>query len=188
MEDLEKIFAIFKEDDCLAFLGAGAGSEELDILRQEERGGITVNIEKEDQTINEILYAALKDMDKYVRSAAAKALVKLGKTDSRVIDVLVQALKDEYSQMSSSAAQALGNLLQSTSDNQLIDMLQHNDSGYRKAAALALVAKNKKNPLSKETLQKIDDFKTKAPRPWVRLAAWDAFYLLHEEKKGTIDE
>jgi len=30
VDDLEKIFAIFKEDDCLAFLGAGAGSEFID--------------------------------------------------------------------------------------------------------------------------------------------------------------
>ena len=114
----------------------------------------------------------------------------IGKPGQVVIDVLVQALKDEYSFVRSSAAQALGNLLQSTPDNQLLDMLQHNDSSYRKAAAYALAekSKNKKNPLSKETLQKIADSRTKDPRPWVRLAAWDAFYLLHEEKEGTIDD
>ena len=148
------------------------------------------NIGKPDRVVIEALLQALKDEDSGVRSSAAQALGNIGKPDKVVIEALTAVLKHSASDVHSSAAQALGNLLQSKTDLQLLDMLQHNDSGYRKAAAYALAEKNKnkKNPLSKETLQKIADSRTQDPRPWVRLAAWDAFYLLHEEKEGTSDD
>ncbi|MCX6583722.1 MAG: HEAT repeat domain-containing protein [Candidatus Aminicenantes bacterium] len=123
-----------------------------------------------------------------LRSSAVQSLEKIGKPEKIIIEALMAALKYWEANIRSSAAKALGNLFQSQTDIQLLYMLQHNDSGYRKAAAYALAAKNKKNPLSKEILQKIADSRTQDPHPWVKLAAWDAFYLLHEEKEGTIDD
>jgi len=167
---IEALMAVLKKEDKRSDPYGNARSSAAEALGK---------FGKPDQDVIEALMAALKDPISDVRSAAADALVKLGNENREVIEALMAALKDSYNDVRSAARVALGKLLQSKPDKQLIEMLQDNDSGYRTAAAYALAAKNKKKPLSKETLAKIDEFRTKDPRPWVRLAAWKAFYLLH---------
>jgi bilin biosynthesis protein len=82
------------------------------------------------------LREALKDQNKDVRCAAAKALAKLGEP---AIPALREALKDKEDwRVRRAAAEALGNLGDRESIPALREALKDKDSGIRCAAAEAL--------------------------------------------------
>jgi HEAT repeat protein len=96
------------------------------------------------------------------------------------MDALIQALKDEFSWVRRQAAASLGILWEKKSETELIERLKHPLSGYRTAAAYALV---KKKSISPETREEIIRLKDHDNRPWVRLGAWKAYELLQEKKE-----
>jgi HEAT repeat protein len=135
---------------------------------------------KADKNVMDALIQALKDESSSVRVQAADSLVRLGKVDKNVMDALIQALKDESSSVRRNAAASLGNLWEKKSGTELMELLKHPLSGYRTAAAYALV---KKKSISPETRDEIIRLKDTDNRSWVRLGAWKAYELLQEKKE-----
>ncbi|MCP4698356.1 MAG: HEAT repeat domain-containing protein, partial [Gammaproteobacteria bacterium] len=86
------------------------------------------------------LTAALKDQQWNVRNSAAQALGALGSLEA--LPALTAALKDWNQQVRDNAAQALHTILTSEGAKDiavLLELLQNNHSGMRRAAAAALV-------------------------------------------------
>jgi len=142
------------------------------------------NLGKSDDRVISALVAALKDQNYDVRSQAAAALGNLGKSDDRVISALVAALKDEDHEVrSQDAAAALGNLLQPKLDDELFELLANNLSGYRTAGAQALA---RQDSLPPALLKRVDQLR-QDDRPWVRLAAWEAYDLMQARLKSEAE-
>lgn len=113
------------------------------------------------------------------RLRAVVVLGQLGKGDAAVVEGLLALLKDSDSDTRQRAAEVLGELGQNSTDwtdEHLVELLQDNLSGWRQMAGLVLADRQTLNPHTYEKVMALRN----DPRPWVRMAAWDA--LLQIEK------
>ncbi|MDZ7290769.1 MAG: hypothetical protein ONB44_14150 [candidate division KSB1 bacterium] len=99
-------------------------------------------------------------------------LYKLGEVQV-ALEILVAGLKDP-SQYVRNQSTALGNLLKVKLEYKLLEFLTNNLSGYRTAGSQALA---RKDSLPPSLLKRVDQLR-QDDRPWVRLAAWDAYELI----------
>ena len=152
-------------------------------VRREAMAALGKFGKSDDRIISGLFITALTDYHFGVRSQAAAALVNLGQSDDRVISALLAALKDEDEDVRTQAAAALGNLLKPKFADQLFELLTNNFSGYRTAGAQALA---RKDSLSPALLTRIDQLR-QDDRPWVRLAAWDAYELIQARLKSEAE-
>jgi len=110
------------------------------------------------------------------------ALYRLGNVQP-ALDTLVAALKDEDYDVRTQAVAALGNLLKPKLDTELLALLANNLSGYRAAGAQALA---RQDSLPAALLKKIDQLR-QDDRPWVCLAAWEAYDLMQARLKSEAE-
>jgi bilin biosynthesis protein len=89
----------------------------------------------------EYLYQALDSESSEVRAAILGAIAKIAQEESeqKAFDVLVNALDDTAENVRCEAAALLGNLAYQPAFSHLVELLNHENSESRKAAALALM-------------------------------------------------
>ena len=130
-----------------------------------------------DKQVIEMMIAALKSKNDDVRAKAAEALGKIDFSDDQVIKALIEASADKDREVRTKAAKSLGKIWQSKSGRELLNLLKHPLSGYRKAGAYALLMKKS---ISQEIVDEIKELKDNDQRPWVRLGTWKAFEFIQQ--------
>lgn len=133
-----------------------------------------------DKPVIETLMRNFKGGTGKIRGKIVETLGKIGYYNNRIIELLIAALADKDIGVRSKASDALGELLHSKSEIYLLNLLEHPLSGYRKAGAHALV---RKKSISEKTLDKIKRLKDNDKRPWGRMAAWEAYELIHQRNR-----
>ncbi len=133
-----------------------------------------------DQKVIKTLITGMKDEDDNVRISALEALGKLGRSDDQIIEALILAINDKNSSVKERAEKVLGELLQSISGDELLIMLSHNLSGYRRAAVEVI---KQKQSISLSLENSVKKLKNKKKNPWIRIAAWNAYEIICERRK-----
>ncbi len=135
----------------------------------------------DDQEVITALITATKDKGYGVRIRALEALGKLDKSDEEIIEVLIAAINDKDFSIRNIAGNVLGKLLQSTTRDELLMMLSHNLSGYRRAAVKVIKLRDSISIDLENSVKKLKD-ETKSP--WVHIAAWDAYEIIQERRRA----
>ncbi len=140
----------------------------------------------------------LDDENWEVRRDAVSALGKIASNNDVATNVLFSMVKDRDGAVNTVVSQTFANLIntkeyvaltavnslvevfQKKSVDELLEMLQEYDSGYRYIAAILLA---RKAYAQKEVLEKISELKNNG-KPWVRMSAWDAGYLINKRERS----